>query len=391
MSVTFDSALKPGPTPGKFNASLNGVPFRLNPDSLSLDFMIKSSTTPTVGGLVVQVFGVEFSDLVVTGSFGAGGWKEQVQFLDRMKLLAYNQSVQPVGAAPPEPFLFLFPSRNYKFNVFLKSYTSPQGMAVVHDNQIINPQWTLTLFIETDLTNGQLTKKTAMDAYIARLSNGLGYKINEFNGPQNTAETVSYINQYGGGLSPSDYITAAFGGPTSPVQATVPVGSGAAAPTTGQPFAPGGKTNHPGLGKNGTWSIFNQGGGDAAAAQWAKDLLTALGAPQTPSNLQFIYDWEVSEGSGGQYNPLNQGPVSTHPELTTSGSQFGGGAANYASYSAGIQGAVIYIGSYSNYTHVKTALLAGDGVTAKQALWTSPWASGHYGFGANWANTPYGQ
>ena len=173
MSVTFDSTLNPGPTPGLNNASLNGVPFRLNPDSISLDFMIKSSTTPTVGGLVVQVYGVEFSDLTVTGSFGSGGWQEQLQFLNRMKKLAYNQSVQPIGSAPPEPVLFLFPSRNYKFLVFLKSFASPQGMGVVYDNTIVNPQWTLTFFIETDLTSGVL-KKTAMDSYIARLSNGLG-------------------------------------------------------------------------------------------------------------------------------------------------------------------------------------------------------------------------
>lgn len=89
------------------------------------------------------------------------------------------------------------------------------------------------------------------------------------------------------------------------------------------------------------WSIFKEGGGKGTAQAWAQSLLQAIGAPVTPSNTQVIYDWEVSEGGGGKYNPLNQGPVPGHPELTTTGSQFGGGAADYKSYSAGDRKSVV--------------------------------------------------
>lgn len=135
------------------------------------------------------------------------------------------------------------------------------------------------------------------------------------------------------------------------------------------------------------WSIFSNGGGNGAALTWAKDLLSADGAPDTPGNEQFIYDWEESEGGGGKYNPLNQGPVPGHPELTTTGSQYGGGAADYASYAAGIQGAVDYL-NMPNYTAVQAALKANDPVQARNALIQSPWAASHYGYGSSFSNAP---
>lgn len=138
---------------------------------------------------------------------------------------------------------------------------------------------------------------------------------------------------------------------------------------------------------SGPWSIFSNGG-NAAAQTWAQDLLSKMGAPATPANLKMVYDWEKSEGGGGKFNPLNQGPVPGHPELS-GGSQYGGGAASYVSYDAGLQGAVDYL-NMPNYTQVRADLMAGQGDAAAQALWASPWAESHYGNGANWSNAAYG-
>jgi len=136
------------------------------------------------------------------------------------------------------------------------------------------------------------------------------------------------------------------------------------------------------------WSIFSQGGGDGAALTWAQQFLQALGAPVTPGNEQFVYDWEKSEGGGGRYNPLNQGNVPGHPELTTnSGPQYGGGANDYASYAAGIQGSVDYL-NMSNYTAVKAALMNNDPTAARSALIASQWAQSHYNGGASFSNAP---
>lgn len=133
------------------------------------------------------------------------------------------------------------------------------------------------------------------------------------------------------------------------------------------------------------WSIFSDGGGDGAALTWAKDLLSADGVPDTPATEQFIYDWEKSEGGGGKFNPLNQGPVPGHPELTTTGSQYGGGAADFASWQSGITGAVDYL-NMPNYTAVQAALKRGDAAGARAALIASPWAASHYGNGASFSN-----
>jgi hypothetical protein len=132
------------------------------------------------------------------------------------------------------------------------------------------------------------------------------------------------------------------------------------------------------------WSIFSDGGGDGAAFSWALRLLQALGAPTTQSNITFIYQWEKSEGGGGAYNPLNQGSSDVPSSWVSSGDQYGGGAANYVSWQAGIDGAVAYL-NMSNYTKVLAALKAGNGDGAKVALWNSPWASSHYGYGSGWS------
>lgn len=133
------------------------------------------------------------------------------------------------------------------------------------------------------------------------------------------------------------------------------------------------------------WSIFKQGGGDMVAVGWAKDLLKKLGAPVTPGNIEFIYQWEKSEGGGGKYNPLNQGPVQGKPYLTTTGSQYGGGAADFASWEAGLEGAYDYL-HYDHYKGVLSGLKSNNPSAARAALIASPWAASHYDFGAGWAN-----
>lgn len=135
------------------------------------------------------------------------------------------------------------------------------------------------------------------------------------------------------------------------------------------------------------WSIFSQGGGPHVAVTWGRRLLGLLGLPATAPRLRFVYDWEVSEGGGGLYNPVNQGPVPGAPELTTTGQQYGGGAADYASWGAGLRGAADYL-HMPNYAAVLAALARGDYWGAARALWASPWAHSHYGYGSAWHAPP---
>lgn len=134
------------------------------------------------------------------------------------------------------------------------------------------------------------------------------------------------------------------------------------------------------------WSIFKEGGGKQVAVGWAHQLLQAIGAPESAGNVQFVYDWELAEGGGGKYNPLNQGPVPGHPELTTTGSQYGGGAADFASWNAGIQGAADYL-NMGNYKGILTDLRSNNPTGARNALIASPWAASHYGGGSQFPNS----
>lgn len=133
------------------------------------------------------------------------------------------------------------------------------------------------------------------------------------------------------------------------------------------------------------WSIFTQGGGPGAAATWADDALREIGAPLKTDNEQFIYDWEVSEGGGGAYNPLNQGPDPNHPNYTSTGSQYGGGAANYTSWQTGLKGTKDYL-NMPAYSSIRDDLRSDNPVQARTDLINSPWAGSHYGGGSGFSD-----
>jgi hypothetical protein len=193
-------------------ATLNGVPFRINPESVEWTFSIKSSDVPTVGGKVIQVYGVDLGDMTVTGSFGKGGWKSQQRFLERMKLIADKQATQMMDRGGRErPQRFVFPAKKWDFLVWLKRYSSPDGAKAVRlHNENFNPKWSLTF----QITEDNIGLKTVIkDAYIARLSRGVGWKQTKWNGPLGYAEVQAILNgtpvqtwldeqQNGGGIEP---------------------------------------------------------------------------------------------------------------------------------------------------------------------------------------------
>lgn len=209
-------------------ATLAGKEFRLNPSSVSWGYKSKVSTTNTVGGRVVQVFGTSVSDITATGSFGAGGWKEQEAFLTQMQALA---DAQIRDAAVPNSTTavqkFVYPDYGWDFHVMLRSFSSPDGSRSVNlDNRTVAPQWTLTLFIAEDRSS---LKKLSQDAYLTRLSQGLGWKQTVFNGPMTIDEMQAGLN----GLTVADYLNEQFGlGTTLPTgnqDTTNPSGNGPAA------------------------------------------------------------------------------------------------------------------------------------------------------------------
>ena len=163
------------------DALLAGRRFRVDPTSISWSYKAKARDIPTVGGKVVQVYGTEVSDMVLRGSFGVGGWKQQDQFLSEMKKIGTEQALNSrTSNSTADPVIFLYPPRNRDFLVYLKGFSSPDGnRAVVLTPENFNPKWTLTLFIVEENAN---LKSVAANAYIARIAKGIGWKESEFNG-----------------------------------------------------------------------------------------------------------------------------------------------------------------------------------------------------------------
>lgn len=166
-------------------AFLDGIPFRVNPTSVSWPYSIKLSTTKTMGGKVVQIYGISMGDLVIEGTFGAGGPEEQQAFFNR--LIAIIESQMPVSATSvPRPVRFHWPERGWDFWCYVRSIVQPNASTSIRaSNEDFNPGYRLTLFVQED--NGDLVRvarNSAQAAYIARLSAGLGWRPSaDWNGP----------------------------------------------------------------------------------------------------------------------------------------------------------------------------------------------------------------
>lgn len=172
-------------------AMLGNYRFRLDPSSVSWDFKVHVRDVKTIGGKVVQVLGTSLGDMTVTGSFGKGGHREQVEMLRSMSKVGDEMmygSRTPKGVAP---IRFVYPPRKWDFRVYLRAFSQPGDRVAAHfAPEIIAPGFMLTLFIVEDNAN---LKKVAQDAYISRLSAGLGWKLTEFNAPgvQDVAATIA--------------------------------------------------------------------------------------------------------------------------------------------------------------------------------------------------------
>jgi hypothetical protein len=182
-------------------ASLNGKLFRLDPVSVQWTYKIKTAVYETIGGRVVQIIGVMFGDMTLTGSFGVGGWQEQETFLTNMRAMAdaqvaTNFTVVNRHLSSP-PVRFLYPPKNWDFLVYLRDFIQPggEGPSVTLANEIINPKWLLNLAIVEANSSFSTLGAAAANDYITRLSQGLGWA--------STAE----LRSYQGTISQQDVVT----------------------------------------------------------------------------------------------------------------------------------------------------------------------------------------
>lgn len=185
-----------------------GIKFRLDPNAIEWNFSINASVIPTVGGRVVQVTGATLSDMTVSGDFGedrsqADGseeypgrsWRLAVSFANRIRQMMLHQSSDATQQDKMHPTaVFSYPPQDWRFNVYIKDFADPDGGAISVRPEKFSHSYVLTLFIVQDgsdqllkagaSANGVLSKAkaAAINSYIARISDGIGWVPSAYNG-----------------------------------------------------------------------------------------------------------------------------------------------------------------------------------------------------------------
>jgi hypothetical protein len=203
------------------SATLGGLTFRIDPSQVSWSYDVNVAVTPTVGGRVVQVHGVTMGDMTIRGLFGQDrvngkeSWEMAEQFVTDVGKLVDRQSARPTIAqlngtdpTPMHPTLrFLYndessptrrglPVHDWDFNVYIKGLRDVDTDATMaHSTGKYSYGYTLTLFIVQDNT-GKLSQ-VAQNAFIDRLSNGLGWKRGPYNGLMTANDLASYLQSKG--------------------------------------------------------------------------------------------------------------------------------------------------------------------------------------------------
>lgn len=189
-------------------ANLNGVQFRIDPDSISYDYSIDYAVIDTLGGRVIQVLGATIGDITIQGHFGQDhknnrlSWQLAETFGVQIRQLMDQQVVPPKqgqkgGVHQPLRFTYLDGVHNWDMKVMIKGYQDLSGDASIeHTSGKFSYGYSLTLFLVEDKTLS--LSRVQSDKFIARISKGLGWKETTFgnNGSFNGSDTLDKAIQY---------------------------------------------------------------------------------------------------------------------------------------------------------------------------------------------------
>lgn len=179
------------------------VAFRIDPDLIDWTWSVQSNVVETIGGRVIQILGARLEDLTVQGSLGqnhadkAGGesWQQAQAFLATVTAIMEQQSADSnTQATMHPPAVFTYPPKGWRWNVYVKSLTDPEGNnSVVLAPGKVNQQYVLTLFIVNEgaelvaagsTETGALAQQSqnAITQFMARISDGVGWTANKYTG-----------------------------------------------------------------------------------------------------------------------------------------------------------------------------------------------------------------
>lgn len=214
-------------------ANLNGVQFRIDPDAISYDYSIDYSVIDTLGGRVIQVLGATIGDITVQGHFGQDhknkreSWQLAESFGVQIRSLMDQQVVPPKhgqsgSVHQPLRFTFLDGTHNWDMKVLIKAYEEADGNgSIEHRTGKFSYGYKLTLFLVED--SSFTLSRVQSDAFISRISKGLGWKEwtqgfagGDFNGSNNLAEAISFIQSHSIDGTYDGYVAALLTGQTGP-------------------------------------------------------------------------------------------------------------------------------------------------------------------------------
>jgi hypothetical protein len=252
-------------------AQLGPYSFRISPSQVFFTYEVDTVVIPTVGGRVVQVYGITMGDVTVQGLFGqqrdGGGrdsWELAEEFQAQIASLVGQQSKIPTGlqiqgrdpTPMHQPFRFVYnddtpetraaglPVHNWDLMVYIKDLkdVSNAGATIEHATGKYSYGYTLTLFVVED--NSRILKEAAINKFIDRLATGVGWQRTRYNGPMDKAELEEYLkaNSTDGtihGLVLKQFNDASEGKYFAAGSATTPVPGGAATANDAKTFGAG--------------------------------------------------------------------------------------------------------------------------------------------------------
>lgn len=221
---------------GMRHAKLGDYTFRLDPDAISFPYQIDYSVIDTIGGQVIQVLGATTGDITIEASFGEirNGKNPKrphqlaSEFHSRIKQMMDEQTDLTMGRGHrPIRFTYHDGTHDWDFMVLIKAIADADGNGSLnHATGKINYRYTLTLFVVQE--RSLKLRKIATDKFIARISNGMGWKASGFNGSMLTQDAIDFIRKNSSNGTYAGYLENKLGltSPSSSTGSTPATGAG---------------------------------------------------------------------------------------------------------------------------------------------------------------------
>lgn len=187
------------------------IVFRLNPSDINWGYDVHTNVINTIDGRVVQITGATLRDLTVTGFLGenrtagrspdnlpdhaGASWRLHEAFIDRCRaIMEYQSRDSTTPGTMHQPAVFNYPPRNWRWKVYLKAVADSDGNASIeHRTGKFSHGYQLTMFVvqggsDTLVKAGtsdailDAAQEKAIASYIARISEGIGWRQSAYNG-----------------------------------------------------------------------------------------------------------------------------------------------------------------------------------------------------------------